>query len=103
MQLDKALISRLEKLAKLRMEPEEEAQLLHDLNRIMRMIDKILEVDVEGIEPLRHMAVRHDVTREDEPAEPIDQQRAFSNGPDVEPPYFRVPNVLEGSIKKYQK
>ena len=103
MQLDKALISRLEKLAKLRMDPDEEAELLKDLNRIMEMIDKIREVDVRGIEPLRHMADRHDVIRDDIPADPIDQQRAFSNGPDVEVPYFRVPNVLEGSRKKYRK
>lgn len=103
MQLNKALISRLEKLAKLRMEPGEEAELLEDLNRIMRMIDKIREVDVSGIEPLRHMADRHDVTREDKPKAPISQEDAFSNGPDIEAPYFRVPNVLEGSKKKYQK
>lgn len=103
MQLDKALISRLEKLAKLRMEPEEEAELLSDLNRIMEMIDKIREVDVDGIEPLRHLADRHGVVREDKPSEPIDQQVVFSNAPDVEPPFIRVPNVLEGSIKKYRK
>lgn len=103
MQLDKALISKLEELARLRMEPGEEADLMVDLNRIMHMIDKIREVDVSGVEPLRHMADRTNVTRPDTEGQALDQQLAFENGPDVERPYFRVPNVMAGSMKKYKK
>jgi aspartyl-tRNA(Asn)/glutamyl-tRNA(Gln) amidotransferase subunit C len=100
MQLDKTLISRLEKLAKLKMSAEEEADLLKDLNQIMQMIDHIQDVDVSGIEPLRHLAQRSDVTRPDVVEEPLDQNIALKNGPDTMPPYFRVPNVLDGSKKK---
>lgn len=101
MQLDKALISKLEKLAKLKMGPEEEERLLQDLNKIMEMIDHIQEVDVTGIEPLRHMADRGDVTRPDIVQNPLDRDAALGNGPDTEGPYFKVPNVLEGSKKKF--
>ena len=100
MQLDKTLISRLEKLAKLKMNASEEADLLQDLNKIMQMIDHIQDVDVTGVEPLRHLAERSDVTRPDIVEEPLDQKIALKNGPDTMPPYFRVPNVMEGSKKK---
>jgi aspartyl-tRNA(Asn)/glutamyl-tRNA(Gln) amidotransferase subunit C len=100
MQLDKTLISRLEKLAKLKMTEAEEADLLKDLNKIMEMIDHIQEVDVSGVEPLRHMADRHDVTRPDVVEKPLDQEIALKNGPDTKTPFFRVPNVLAGSKKK---
>lgn len=103
MEIDKELISKLEVLAKLRLADEEKDQLMADLNEILEMMNKVKEVDVAGFEPLRHLSVRHDVTRPDIPEEALSREVALSNAPDQDGSYFKVPNVLAGAKKRLEK
>ncbi len=51
MKIDKELILKLEKLARLSLNDEERAIISKDLERILDMVDKIGELDTDGIEP----------------------------------------------------
>ena len=55
MQLDKELISRLEKLARLQLSDPEREKLTSDLQSMLDMVDKLRELDTTGVEPLIYL------------------------------------------------
>lgn len=102
MQLDDALIFRLEKLARLQLTDAERSSLKHDLNAILVMIDKLHEVDTSGVAPMIHVNSESSEGRPDkaEPALPVEQ--VLRNAPDTHETFFRVFNVLKGQQKQYE-
>lgn len=95
MQIDTALISRLEKLARLRLDDAERAKLTGDLQRILDMVDKLRELDTEGVEPLVYLNDEQNPLREDEIANQLTQEEALKNAPKHDDQFFRVPKVIE--------
>lgn len=51
---DKELVSRLEELCRVKLSDEERRRLLSELPVLLRYVDEVFEVDVEGFEPLLH-------------------------------------------------
>ena len=100
--MDKSIISRLENLAKLSLSEEEREKLESDLEQILKMVDKIQEVDVTGVKPLIHMTEETNITRKDVASTALDQELALENAPDPRKPFFGVPNVMSSSKKKMQ-
>ena len=66
-----------------------------DLEEILEWVDKLNELDTEGIEPLTNMSFEVNALREDEITEPLTQERGLKNAPDKEGDHFRVPKVIE--------
>jgi aspartyl-tRNA(Asn)/glutamyl-tRNA(Gln) amidotransferase subunit C len=95
MQIDTALISRLEKLARLRLDDAERAKLTGDLQRILDMVDKLRELDTEGVEPLVYLNDERDALREDEITNQLTQEEALKNAPKHDGQFFSVPKVIE--------
>jgi len=96
MQIDTALISRLEKLARLRLDDAERAKLTGDLQRILDMVDELRELDTNGVEPLVYLNdEQNTVLREDEIANQLTQEEALKNAPKHDGQFFRVPKVIE--------
>lgn len=95
MQIDTTLISRLEKLARLKLGDAERAKLTGDLQRILDMVDKLRELDTEGVEPLVYLNDEENVLREDEIANQLRQEEALKNAPKHDGQFFRVPKVIE--------
>jgi aspartyl-tRNA(Asn)/glutamyl-tRNA(Gln) amidotransferase subunit C len=64
------------------------------LAHVLGYIDKLNELDVDGVEPMPHPTDMTNRFREDVPTPgmPIDQ--ALRNAPDADPPFFKVPKVL---------
>ena len=52
MEINDALILKLEKLSRLELNTDDRAVIKQDLKSILEMIDKLQEVDTEGEEPL---------------------------------------------------
>lgn len=94
MQIDEALISKLEKLARLQLAPEERAQFAQDLTHILDMVDKLQQLDTKGVEPLTYLTDAVNVMRADEVAHQLAQADALFNGPKQDGQYFRVPKVI---------
>lgn len=95
MQLDKQLISRLEKLARLQLGETERDKLTGDLQRILNMVDKLRELDTTGVEPLVYVNDRVRPLRSDEVGHQVSPEEALQNAPKQDGRFFRVPKVIE--------
>ena len=52
-------------LAKLELSPEEKEEAKTDMGRMLDYIDKLNELDTQGVEPMSHVFPVHNVFRED--------------------------------------
>jgi aspartyl-tRNA(Asn)/glutamyl-tRNA(Gln) amidotransferase subunit C len=95
MQVDAALISRLEKLARLQLPEAERARLAGDLTNILGLVEKLQELDTEGVEPLVYLSVQESPLRSDIIGYQLDTATALKNAPQQDGQYFRVPKVIE--------
>jgi aspartyl-tRNA(Asn)/glutamyl-tRNA(Gln) amidotransferase subunit C len=95
MQIDNSLILHLEKLARLRLQAEERTQLSHDLTDILKMVDKLQEIDTTGIEPLVYLSPVNNVFRPDEVRNQLSITDSLSNAPKQDGQFFCVPKVIE--------
>ena len=95
MQVDKALISKLEKLARLKLSEAESSQIREDLNNILQMVNKLEELNLDKVEPLIYITEEVNVLRDDEINNQVDRAAALSNAPDKNEEHFKVPNVID--------
>ena len=79
--IDEKLISKLEKLSKLKLNREEKVQISADLEDIVQMFDKLQEVDTTGIEPTRHITTHQHPLRPDKVANELSTEEALHNAP----------------------
>ena len=95
MKVDKTLISKLEKLARLELSDQEKETLTGDLNNILEMVKKMDELDTTTVEPLVYISAAVNVLREDEVHYQVDRQAALYRAPDQDGTYFKVPKVID--------
>ncbi|MFA0753658.1 MAG: hypothetical protein IMHGJWDQ_001437, partial [Candidatus Fervidibacter sp.] len=84
-------------LARLELDEAEIERYTWELNRILEHIEKLKELDTEGVEPTSHAVPLFNVFRPDEPREPMPREEVLMNAPDAVDGYFRVPRVVEES------
>ena len=94
MKIDKALISKLETLARLRLSPQEKERIQADLTNILNMVQQLEQLDTTGVAPLLHLHTDPAPLRPDEIRDQLSNEQALHNAPDPEAPYFRVPKVI---------
>jgi aspartyl-tRNA(Asn)/glutamyl-tRNA(Gln) amidotransferase subunit C len=94
MEINEQLISRLEKLARLQLSSPERARLAGDLQNIVQMLDKLQNLETDGVEPLVYMNDTANVFREDALSGQWTQEQALANAPKQDGKYFRVPKVI---------
>lgn len=95
MEIDDQLIFRLEHLNRLELSVEERARIKGDLNRILTMVEKLNELNVEGVEPLVYLGEDAQVLRPDEPGHQVSTADALKNAPDHDGSHFRVAKVID--------
>jgi len=96
MQIDKELILKLENLAQLELSDSEREKIRKDLNDILTMVEKLKEVDTQGVEPLVYLNQEGNVWREDQAEQiPGIREKAMQNAPDADEQFFKVPKVLD--------
>lgn len=95
MQINDALISRLEKLARLRLGDEERTQLGADLQRILDMVDQLQTLDTNGVEPLIYLNDTANVLRDDAVSGQFSPEQALQNAPQHDGAFFRVPKMIQ--------
>jgi len=66
-----------------------------DLNNILKMIEKLEEVDTEGVEPLTHMTDVVNAFRTDEVKNQLSREDALKNAPQTDGKFFQVPKVIK--------
>lgn len=83
-------------LANLTLDDAEVARFSAELDGILEHIDKLNEVDTEGVEPMAQVLFEPSAgLREDLVEPPLGSQAALANAPQPGPGYFKVPKVVE--------
>lgn len=95
MQIDTALISRLEKLSRLQLGETEREKLAGDLQRILDMVDTLQLLDTKNVEPLIYLSDTENVLREDEIGRHLRTDEALQNAPEQNGQFFMTPKVIE--------
>lgn len=95
MKVDKSTLEKVAHLSRLNIKPEEETKLLQDMSDILSWVEKLNELDTEGVTPLTHMTQEVNVFRPDVAENSISQANALKNAPAKDDQYFKVPKVLK--------
>ena len=95
MKVDNKLIYDLSRLAKLNFDEQTIEEMKSDFENILGFVDKLSEIDTEGVEPLIYLSDEANVLRDDEIDEEVPQDQALKNAPNKDSDYFKVPTVLK--------
>jgi aspartyl-tRNA(Asn)/glutamyl-tRNA(Gln) amidotransferase subunit C len=92
-------VVRIARLARIGIAPEELAEVLERLNRVLGLVDELRAVDTADIAPMAHALEAHFTLgqrlRPDEPNEPDRRSLYQSVAPAVEEGLYLVPKVIE--------
>ena len=81
-------------LAKLELSGEEREQAKADMGRMLDYIDKLNELDTDGVEPMSHIFPARNVFREDVVTNGDESGDILRNAPSEKEGMFVVPNVM---------
>lgn len=95
MEINKDLIEKLAHLSRLNIDLEDTEKLGRELTSIVNWMDKLSELDTDGVEPLIHMSQEVNILREDIPVKSMDTRQALMNVPVKDSDYIRVPKFVE--------
>jgi aspartyl-tRNA(Asn)/glutamyl-tRNA(Gln) amidotransferase subunit C len=99
MEVNDALIENLANLARLKFNEDEKGDIKKDLQRMISFVEKLNELNTDGVEPLLHMTEDVNVLREDEPMGSVSRVEALRNAPSTDGVYFMVPKVITAPTK----
>jgi aspartyl-tRNA(Asn)/glutamyl-tRNA(Gln) amidotransferase subunit C len=80
------------KLARLRLTDEEVEQMAGELSGILEHVDRIGELELDGVEPTSHVVELENVLRADEPRPSWPREDVLQQAPDPVDGAFRVPS-----------
>lgn len=95
MDIDRNTVERVATLARLSFTEEEKDKMQAELNKIVAFVEKMKELDTEGVEPLIFMSEEISIFREDNAYTEITKEEALKNAPQHDSDYFKVPKFLE--------
>lgn len=95
MELDKETLSKIAHLARLEFNEKDAEAMLKDMSSILSFVEKLNEVNTEGVEPLTTMSHELNALREDKISPHLNTSTALESAPEKDNTYFRVPKVLE--------
>jgi aspartyl-tRNA(Asn)/glutamyl-tRNA(Gln) amidotransferase subunit C len=90
--IDRDQVLHVARLARLRLTGEELERMPGELSHILEHVEKMNELDLDGIEPTSHVVELQNVLRADEPRPCLTQEQALAGAPDVADGGFRVPS-----------
>ena len=95
MEVNDALVENLCKLACLEFDPAGKQEIKKDLQKMIGFVEKLNELDLQGVEPLLYMGEEVNVLREDVPGPALNRRAALKNAPLGDELYFKVPQVVK--------
>jgi aspartyl-tRNA(Asn)/glutamyl-tRNA(Gln) amidotransferase subunit C len=95
MKVDKETLDKIAHLARLEFDEKDSEKMIRDLGNIISFVEKLNEVNTDGVEPLTTMSHEVNSLREDEVKPHLHHDIALKSAPKKDADYFRVPKVLE--------
>ena len=82
-------------LAKLELSDEEKEQAKKDMGSLLDYIDKLNELDTEGVEPMSHVFPVNNVFREDVVTNGDNREQMLANAPQKKEGTYMVPKTFD--------
>lgn len=95
MAVDKDTVAQVAKLARIRVEADQQEALTREMSNILRWIEQLSELDTEGVEPMTSVVEMNLPLREDRVADGARQGDVLANAPESRDGFFVVPRVVE--------
>jgi aspartyl-tRNA(Asn)/glutamyl-tRNA(Gln) amidotransferase subunit C len=95
MQIDRAMLDKIAHLSRLEFDEKDAEQMMKDMSAILTWVEKLNEVNTDGVEPLTTMSQEINRFREDEVKPSLPHDKALSSAPSKDADYFLVPKVLD--------
>ncbi|MDD5458245.1 MAG: Asp-tRNA(Asn)/Glu-tRNA(Gln) amidotransferase subunit GatC [Phycisphaerae bacterium] len=95
--IDKQEVEKVAKLARLDLSEAEIGEFSDQLNAVIAYVEKMNELDTEGVEPLAHCLPVHNVFRADEVKPSLGTEAVLKNAPQRDDGFFKVPKILDDS------
>ncbi len=97
MKFDRESLQKLQKLSRIQCKPEEEPALLDSLQRILKYIEQLNEIDTEKVEPCNHVLgeLLYNVFRKDEVGTLRQREDFLANSPSHVGGMIRVPPIFK--------
>ena len=94
MEVNDLLIDNLAKLSHLSFSEQEKKEITADLREMISFIEKLKEVNTDGVAPLLHMSSNVNMLREDVVQGSVSREEALKNAPETDGTFFKVPKVI---------
>jgi aspartyl-tRNA(Asn)/glutamyl-tRNA(Gln) amidotransferase subunit C len=95
MEVNDLLIDNLAKLSHLSFNEQEKKEIRADLQEMISFIEKLKEVNTDGVAPLLHMSSNVNMLREDVVQGSVSREEALKNAPETDGTFFKVPKVIK--------
>ncbi|AAR36773.1 Asp-tRNA(Asn)/Glu-tRNA(Gln) amidotransferase subunit GatC [Geobacter sulfurreducens] len=95
MKITRTDVEHVATLARLELTEDEKDRFTGQLDAILAYVEKLNELDTDGIIPTSHAVPVENAFREDEVRPSIGVENALANAPDRVEGFFRVPRVIE--------
>ncbi len=95
MKIDIKTVDQLAHLARLEFNQDAKEEILLDLNRMLGFVEKLNELDTNGIEPLIYINENENILRDDVVVQEVTHKEALQNAPKKDSDYFKVPKVID--------
>ena len=95
MKIDNKLIEYVEDLSYLKLSDDEKTRLKAELEKILVSIQRLGELDTDGVTPMSHPFDRVNVFRDDIVCDSFDRELILANAPERNDEFFVVPKTVE--------
>jgi aspartyl-tRNA(Asn)/glutamyl-tRNA(Gln) amidotransferase subunit C len=93
--VEQELILKLEALAQLELSDTERQILKSDLDNMIKMINKLQEINTDGLAPLVHLGTDRAALRSDQIIQSLSKEDALENAKFHDGHFFLTPKVIE--------
>ncbi len=91
---DLKTVEKVVALAMIDINDEDKLKMQHQLSKIIDYVDKLKELNVEDIEPMRSLDCQRNVFREDKDFSFLEREVILENAPSREGAFFKIPKVI---------
>jgi aspartyl-tRNA(Asn)/glutamyl-tRNA(Gln) amidotransferase subunit C len=90
-------VEHIAELARIKLNKKEKDKITKELGTILSYVDRLKEVNTEGVEPIAHITGLEDVFRKDEPAAAgqVEPEKLLKEAPVRKDNYIKVKEVFE--------
>ncbi len=90
--IDRAQVHHVARLARLELNDEEVERMARELSAVLEHVERIDELDLDGVEPTSHVIEVTNALRPDEPRPSLPREAALGAAPEVASGGFQVPS-----------